>query len=114
MVCPGAAIAGALGAGAISWEMVHHHSNFKDEGAAEGTDDSNVLVNWSSTHECRPKEFHQPETTQEVEALVSKAHDAGVIPWCRLLAELPDCIQYEHRNSQRHVWLDQESQRLVW
>ena len=52
------------------------------EGAAEalGANDGEEgthLVNWSNTHECRPKRFVQPETVGELEAIVADAHAKG-------------------------------------
>uniref|UniRef100_A0AAV1UJ63 FAD-binding PCMH-type domain-containing protein n=1 Tax=Peronospora matthiolae TaxID=2874970 RepID=A0AAV1UJ63_9STRA len=33
------------------------------------------FVNWSATHKCRPKQFHVPETVEEVEELLKRYHD---------------------------------------
>ncbi len=38
------------------------------------------LVNWSGTHNVRPKRFFQPETIEEVEQIVRKAHEQGIWP----------------------------------
>ncbi|KAK9866276.1 hypothetical protein WJX84_000737 [Apatococcus fuscideae] len=40
-------------------------------------ENENHLVNWSETHECRPKRFYQPETHEELETLVAEAHAKG-------------------------------------
>ncbi|EIE19735.1 L-galactono-1,4-lactone dehydrogenase-like protein [Coccomyxa subellipsoidea C-169] len=42
-----------------------------------GDKDEHHLVNWSNTHECRPKRFYQPETQEELEAIVREAHEKG-------------------------------------
>ncbi|KAK9918259.1 hypothetical protein WJX75_002661 [Coccomyxa subellipsoidea] len=42
-----------------------------------GDKDEHHLFNWSNTHECRPKRFYQPETQEELEAIVKEAHDKG-------------------------------------
>ena len=40
-------------------------------------ENANHIMNWSETHECRPKRFYQPETHEELETLVSEAHVRG-------------------------------------
>lgn len=45
-----------------------------------GTDDAHAehhheFVNWSATHECRPKKFYVPETVEEVEKLLKTYHN---------------------------------------
>uniref|UniRef100_M4B942 FAD-binding PCMH-type domain-containing protein n=2 Tax=Hyaloperonospora arabidopsidis (strain Emoy2) TaxID=559515 RepID=M4B942_HYAAE len=37
--------------------------------------DEHEFVNWSATHNCRPKQFHVPETVEEVEELLKRYHD---------------------------------------
>ena len=44
---------------------------------AEDYENEHHIVNWSETHECRPKRFYQPETHEELEALVAEAHAKG-------------------------------------
>ncbi|KAG2533095.1 hypothetical protein JM18_000162 [Phytophthora kernoviae] len=43
--------------------------------AEKKTEDHHEFVNWSATHECRPKNFHVPETVDEVEKLLKTYHD---------------------------------------
>ena len=72
-LCAGAAVAGAITAGCINY--------FREQTEAgtdgDSTDDSHELVNWSNTHQCKPKVFHEPETTEQIKAVVAKAHAAG-------------------------------------
>ncbi len=44
-----------------------------------GGKDEHHLFNWSNTHECRPKRFFQPETQEELEAIVKEAHNKGAV-----------------------------------
>jgi hypothetical protein len=46
---------------------------------ADGDDDQ-LLVNWSGTHECRPRALAQPESLEELEAVVARAHEQGALP----------------------------------
>ncbi len=50
-----------------------------DHEPVDDYENANHLVNWSETHECRPKRFYQPETHEELEVLVSEAHAKGVL-----------------------------------
>ncbi|KAG1708223.1 hypothetical protein DVH05_024906 [Phytophthora capsici] len=43
--------------------------------AAALSEDHHEFVNWSATHECRPKNFHVPETVDEVQKLLKTYHD---------------------------------------
>ena len=52
-----------------------------------GGKEEHHLVNWSNTHECRPKRFYQPETQEELEAIVKEAHNKGA---------MSQCIRYQH------------------
>ncbi|KAK3254751.1 hypothetical protein CYMTET_36046 [Cymbomonas tetramitiformis] len=45
--------------------------------SAEDAQSDEVIVNWSNTHECRPKNFYQPESLQELEKIVATAHESG-------------------------------------
>ena len=89
LACLGAALAGAFAAYALRQDMnreplvpeaVTEALGERLSTAAEGlldADEGNHLVNWSNTHECRPKRFHQPETPEELEAIVADAHAKG-------------------------------------
>lgn len=44
-----------------------------------GGKEEHHLFNWSNTHECRPKRFFQPETQEELEAIVKEAHNKGAM-----------------------------------
>lgn len=55
-----------------------------------GDKDEHHLFNWSNTHECRPKRFYQPETQEELEAIVKEAHDKGLMSYLPKLS----CSQY--------------------
>lgn len=52
---------------------IQHHD------PAEDYENEHHIVNWSETHECRPKRFYQPETHEELEALVAEAHAKGAL-----------------------------------
>ncbi|KAK9794590.1 hypothetical protein WJX73_001185 [Symbiochloris irregularis] len=72
---------GATGAGALAAASIFEKRRDDAEkpdppGQVEGEDDT-VLLNWSGTHECRPRRFFQPATQQQLEHLVKKAHKAG-------------------------------------
>ncbi|TMW63094.1 hypothetical protein Poli38472_002035 [Pythium oligandrum] len=41
---------------------------------ADEEDDEHAFVNWSASHECRPREFHVPETVGDVELLLQTYH----------------------------------------
>lgn len=69
-------MAGAVGFGSISYYLGQIEESPSEDGGA----DSHELVNWSNTHQCKPKVFHEPETPEEVEAIVSKAQAAGKAP----------------------------------
>ena len=78
-------VAGATGAGAFAAAWITREIS---EAPSDGdksfprqadSEDDTVLINWSSTHECRPKRFYQPETLHEVEQLVASAHRSGVL-----------------------------------
>jgi len=43
----------------------------------EEQEDKSTIVNWSATHECHPQAYHQPESLEELETLVAKAHKKG-------------------------------------
>lgn len=82
--CPGAAAAGVLAVliyqkdlnqESLMPEAVEHAMN-----QLTGDKDEHHLVNWSNTHECRPKRFYQPETQEELEAIVREAHEKGLMP----------------------------------
>ena len=85
----GAALAGAFAAYALRQDFAHEPlvpeaiTEALEERlstAAEGVleeFEGNHLVNWSNTHECRPKRFHQPESQAELEAVVAEAHEKG-------------------------------------
>jgi len=47
---------------------------------ADDGDDDQLLVNWSGTHECRPRALAQPESLAELEAVVARAHEQGALP----------------------------------
>lgn len=47
--------------------------------AKEAKEELQQLVNWSGTHHVRPKRFYQPETTEEVEDIVRRSHEQGVL-----------------------------------
>ncbi|CAI5704245.1 unnamed protein product [Peronospora effusa] len=70
----------------ISWDSSKKTAFFAAAGAALiavgilGThdalaEDHHKFLNWSATHECRPKRFHVPETVEEVEKLLKTYHD---------------------------------------
>ena len=70
--------AGAVGLGAsaaILWRKVVPRAAGGSEAADEGED--HLLVNWSGTHECRPRVLAQPESLEELERLVAEAHAEG-------------------------------------
>ena len=48
-----------------------------DAAGDKDEDEEHLLVNWSGTHECRPRVLAQPESLEELEALVADAHAAG-------------------------------------
>ena len=75
--------AGAVGLGAsaaILWRKVLPRAAGGSEAVDEGED--HLLVNWSGTHECRPRVLAQPESLEELERLVAKAHAEGGAPAC--------------------------------
>ena len=98
-MCAGAALAGALAAYVLRQdsldeplvpEAVTAALQEQAERAAEGAaaavgeqlEEGTHLVNWSNTHECRPKRFAQPETVEELEAIVADAHAKGASISC--------------------------------
>ncbi|UPR00577.1 galactonolactone dehydrogenase [Chloropicon primus] len=48
----------------------------KEDGEGVGGDGEGI-VNWSGTHACTPVKLHEPETLEELEALVKKCHEQG-------------------------------------
>ncbi len=73
--------AGAVGLGAsaaILWRKVVPRAAGGSEAADEEED--HLLVNWSGTHECRPRVLAQPESLEELERLVAEAHAEGGPP----------------------------------
>lgn len=44
------------------------------EGKKDAGDHDHVFVNWSATHECRPRAFFTPESVEDVEALLRQFH----------------------------------------
>lgn len=36
-------------------------------------------MNWSNTHEVSPRRLYQPESLEELEGIVAKAHENGVL-----------------------------------
>ena len=72
----GAAVAGAA-AVYFSGKSTQEVANVAVDAAKEAKEELQQLVNWSGTHNVRPKRFYQPETTEEVEAIVQKSHDQG-------------------------------------
>jgi hypothetical protein len=51
-------------------------------GEEDADGDDQLLVNWSGTHECRPCALAQPESLEELEAVVAHAHEQGApSPW---------------------------------
>lgn len=78
VVCAGAV---ALGAGAAVLLKPKLVQKLDAADAAGGDDEEeHLLVNWSGTHECRPRVLAQPENLEELEALVAGAHAAGAKP----------------------------------
>lgn len=51
-------------------------------GKADPEDGSSIegghFVNWSNTHEVSPRRLYQPESIQELESVVAKAHSNGI------------------------------------
>lgn len=71
----------ALGAGAAVLLKPKLVQNLNASDAAGADDEEeHLLVNWSGTHECRPRVLAQPESLKELEALVADAHAAGAQP----------------------------------
>jgi hypothetical protein len=111
-VCTGAALAGALAAYVLRQdiedeplvpEAITEALQERAERAAEGAaaavgggaeeEEGTHLVNWSSTHECRPKRFAQPETVEELEAIVADAHAKGAV------IGMPACMHAPQRHA---------------
>eukprot|EP00891_Asterochloris_glomerata_P008354 jgi/Astpho2/8354/Aster-x1517 len=68
-------IAGAALAGAAA---VFFSGRKGSEGLPDAVEVAeHYLVNWSGTHEAKPKRYYQPETEEEVEAIVKSAHEKG-------------------------------------
>ncbi|KAL4175793.1 hypothetical protein KRP22_000752 [Phytophthora ramorum] len=68
----------ALTAAGAALAVVGISAGLADAAQAEKqqeAEDHHEFVNWSATHECRPQNFHVPETVDEVEKLLKKYHD---------------------------------------
>eukprot|EP00238_Polyblepharides_amylifera_P002554 CAMPEP_0196572266 /NCGR_PEP_ID=MMETSP1081-20130531/2344_1 /TAXON_ID=36882 /ORGANISM="Pyramimonas amylifera, Strain CCMP720" /LENGTH=515 /DNA_ID=CAMNT_0041889525 /DNA_START=412 /DNA_END=1959 /DNA_ORIENTATION=+ len=53
-------------------------SKAQAEEASEGPGTTaEQIVNWSGTHTCHPKKYHQPESLEELERLLAEAHKTG-------------------------------------
>ena len=74
------AAAAAAGAGAWAWQRQHRDgiTTTGQPAAEEGAH----LVNWSATHAVSPRRLYQPETLQELEALVAAHHNSGACWSC--------------------------------
>ena len=72
----GAAIAGAATV-YFSGKSTQEVATAVVDKAEEAKEELQQLVNWSGTHQLRPKRFYQPETTEEVEQIVQKSHEQG-------------------------------------
>lgn len=66
-------------------------------GANDGEEGTH-LVNWSNTHECRPKRFAQPETVEELEAIVADAHAKGALTDAKIAASSQVCCVFMQRH----------------
>lgn len=66
---------GLVGASAAMYYVtIDKNEEKKSHGISSPLQDEH-LVNWSGTHECVAKCLYQPESQQEVEAIVAKAHE---------------------------------------
>lgn len=65
---PAAALAGATTAALLL------ASTARAEGGDSAEDSEHVFVNWSATHECRPRAFFTPESVADVERLLREFH----------------------------------------
>ena len=59
--------------------------NVVTDAAAATSEQIQQLVNWSGTHQIRPKRFFQPEPIEEVEDIVRDAHAKGSMQCERML-----------------------------
>lgn len=75
ITCTGAVALGA-GAAVLLKPKLVQKLNASDAAEAD-EEEEHLLVNWSGTHECRPRMLAQPESLEELEALVADAHAAG-------------------------------------
>lgn len=66
--------AGALAAGGVAAWMWRGSTS---ESLVDGGEEGAHLVNWSGTHEVRPRRLYQPETLEELQDVVKQHHEAG-------------------------------------
>lgn len=68
--------AGALATGVVAALLWRDSSPAEPPGGEEGAH----IVNWSGTHEVRPRRLYQPETIKELQDIVTQHHETGECP----------------------------------
>jgi hypothetical protein len=63
-----------LGMAGVGYYMTTSSKRGSGAGKAPTTEH---LVNWSGTHECQVRRYYQPESLEELEGMVKKAHETG-------------------------------------
>lgn len=63
-------------------------AGFRSQQASSSDDtDEHHFVNWSNTHEAFPKQLYEPQSEEELQSIVAKAHRRGKCRFTTLKAE---------------------------